>query len=116
MTTARPISENTRREIQVRAYQIWEREGRPQGRQHEHWLMAETEILGVTPGKKAARTSPGGPKSSTAESTATTAGKATAAVKALSKSRKPASKAAPADKAKAEKTKKSSKGKTGKSV
>lgn len=45
MTAANPISDNTRHEIEVRAYQIWEREGRPQGREHVHWLMAEAEIL-----------------------------------------------------------------------
>lgn len=28
------------------AHQIWEREGRPEGREVEHWLAAEREILG----------------------------------------------------------------------
>lgn len=27
-----------------RAYQLWEREGRPQGRDVQHWLEAESEI------------------------------------------------------------------------
>jgi hypothetical protein len=31
-------------QIQERAYQIWEREGRPDGRSVEHWLQAEAEI------------------------------------------------------------------------
>ena len=31
-------------EIRQRAYQIWEREGRPMGRDREHWLMAEREL------------------------------------------------------------------------
>ena len=30
--------------IRERAYAIWEREGRPEGREHEHWLRAEAEI------------------------------------------------------------------------
>ncbi len=30
--------------VQERAYQIWEREGRPPGREIEHWLRAEAEI------------------------------------------------------------------------
>lgn len=30
--------------VMHRAYEIWEREGRPQGRQEEHWRRAEQEI------------------------------------------------------------------------
>jgi DUF2934 family protein len=30
--------------IRERAYQIWESEGRPHGRQEEHWRRAEAEI------------------------------------------------------------------------
>ncbi len=29
-----------------RAYQIWENEGRPSGRQLSHWLQAELELSG----------------------------------------------------------------------
>ena len=32
------------RRIRERAYAIWEREGRPQGRDSEHWKEAEAEI------------------------------------------------------------------------
>jgi hypothetical protein len=35
-------------EIAKRAYHIWEREGRPHGRDQEHWYAAEREILGAT--------------------------------------------------------------------
>ena len=31
-------------EIQRRAYLIWERENRPEGKHLEHWLCAEAEI------------------------------------------------------------------------
>ena len=31
-------------QIRERAYRIWEREGRPEGRSLEHWLQAEVEI------------------------------------------------------------------------
>ncbi len=31
-------------EIAMRAYAIYEREGRPEGRDVEHWLQAETEL------------------------------------------------------------------------
>jgi hypothetical protein len=30
--------------IRLRAYEIWENEGRPLGREHDHWLRAETEL------------------------------------------------------------------------
>jgi hypothetical protein len=41
MTTPR---EQDLRRIQLRAYQIWEQEGRPEGRQLEHWRQAEQQI------------------------------------------------------------------------
>ena len=31
-------------QLRNRAYQIWERKGRPQGRDLEHWLEAEREL------------------------------------------------------------------------
>lgn len=30
--------------IRARAYQIWEEEGHPDGREHEHWARAEREL------------------------------------------------------------------------
>jgi hypothetical protein len=36
--------ETSVRAVARRAYQIWEREGRPQGRDIQHWLEAESEI------------------------------------------------------------------------
>lgn len=30
--------------VMQRAYEIWEQEGRPEGRQEEHWRRAEEEI------------------------------------------------------------------------
>jgi hypothetical protein len=30
--------------IRERAYHVWEREGRPAGRELEHWLVAESEF------------------------------------------------------------------------
>jgi general stress protein YciG len=32
------------RRVRMRAYLIWEREGRPEGKELEHWLAAEREI------------------------------------------------------------------------
>jgi hypothetical protein len=40
-----PRTDNMDR-IRLRAHEIWEQEGRPEGRSHEHWLRAEREILG----------------------------------------------------------------------
>ena len=34
-------------EIAVRAYQVWEAAGRPQGRAVEHWLAAEAQLRGA---------------------------------------------------------------------
>lgn len=41
--------------VKIRAHQIWEEEGRPHGRDHDHWLQAEREIGGNTdePARKA---------------------------------------------------------------
>jgi hypothetical protein len=35
----------TREQIAARAYAIWEQEGRPFGREIEHWLRAERELM-----------------------------------------------------------------------
>jgi hypothetical protein len=60
--TANPAAEELLKKIQLRAYLIWESEGKPGGREKEHWHRAEAEILGktaaikTTPAKKAAKT------------------------------------------------------------
>jgi Protein of unknown function (DUF2934) len=33
--------------IRERAFQIWDREGRPHGRDREHWDMARRELMGA---------------------------------------------------------------------
>lgn len=46
--TANPfvrITDDIRKEIEVRAYLIWESEGRPYGRDREHWQRAEAEVM-----------------------------------------------------------------------
>ncbi|MEW5728926.1 MAG: DUF2934 domain-containing protein [Pseudomonadota bacterium] len=40
-----PDEDNAER-IRHRAHQIWEEEGRPEGRDQEHWRRAAREILG----------------------------------------------------------------------
>lgn len=39
-------------EIRARAYAIWEREGRPTGREKQHWEQARREIEAETPTPK----------------------------------------------------------------
>jgi Protein of unknown function (DUF2934) len=34
--------------IRERAYAIWEQEGRPDGKDLDHWLRAEAEIIAAT--------------------------------------------------------------------
>ena len=50
-----PKAKITRNEadIALRAYQIWEEEGKPDGKDFEHWLKAEAEV--ATPRKAAAK-------------------------------------------------------------
>ncbi len=45
---------NAEEEIRRRAYELYEQEGRQHGRDREHWLRAEAEILGRRPGQKTA--------------------------------------------------------------
>lgn len=40
-----PTDEALRQKIEQRAYEIWENEGGPHGRDFDHWLRAEAEIL-----------------------------------------------------------------------
>lgn len=40
----RIMNDDNTAEIQRRAYLIWERENRPEGKHLEHWLCAEAEI------------------------------------------------------------------------
>lgn len=42
-TRALPLRE----EVEHRAYEIWESEGRPDGRDVDHWLAAERHLLGA---------------------------------------------------------------------
>lgn len=46
------MGEPSRSDIANRAYQIWEREGRPHGRDQDHWHRAEREILGASATKE----------------------------------------------------------------
>lgn len=45
------MTPNLEEEIAKRAYAIWEQEGRPKGREMEHWLRAEAELKAPKPTK-----------------------------------------------------------------
>jgi hypothetical protein len=38
------VTQPTEKEIENRAYEIWERSGRPEGREDEFWQLAEQEL------------------------------------------------------------------------
>ncbi len=67
--------ENT---VRQRAHAIWEREGRPHGRDREHWAQAEAEIQAEQSGERKQKANRPAP-------TATPARKATASKKAATK-------------------------------
>lgn len=41
-----PSDEDRAQRIRERAYQLWEVDGCPEGRDREHWLRAERELFG----------------------------------------------------------------------
>ena len=41
---AKPALEITTERISIRAHASWEEQGRPQGRELEHWLQAESQL------------------------------------------------------------------------
>ena len=63
--------------IRQRAYQIWEREGRPQGRDFEHWVQAQVELVAQKAGNGGARSA--APRARAAAATAKPAASSKAA-------------------------------------
>jgi len=47
-------------EIARRAHELWEQEGRPEGRHGEHWLAAEAQLRGPGPAPAATAPATGG--------------------------------------------------------
>lgn len=90
MKSKQPISDQVKREIEVRAYLIWESEGHPHGREREHWERAEAEILGTKPvaAKKTVRAKPNGNPATVP--VAAVAAKAAAPKSVTAKAKKPA--------------------------
>ena len=42
------MSDDRAKRIAERAYELWEQEGRPEGRHHEHWIEAERQLDGAS--------------------------------------------------------------------
>lgn len=82
------MSEDRNQRIARRAYEIWEREGCPTGRDAEHWHRAEAEIAREE--AEAAQQRPAEKRTTAAKSAGSTA-KAPAKASAKHKAAKPAS-------------------------
>ena len=54
--------------IRDTAYAIWEAEGRPEGRSHQHWLMAERQVADTATGSATAKAKADGKKPAKAAS------------------------------------------------
>jgi len=68
--------------IRMRAYHIWEREGRPHGRDHEHWVQArielDAEVVRLQPPRRAAPPAPPQARSNGGKSPAAKQGRSSA--------------------------------------
>jgi DUF2934 family protein len=84
--------------IRNRAYELWEAEGRPEGREVDHWLRAAQEVSGEVAGESSAETSavgtPVARRPRTPRSASTAASPATRTPAAAGRSRSRASKGA----------------------
>jgi hypothetical protein len=81
--------------IRNRAYELWEAEGRPEGREVDHWLRAAQEVSGEVAGETTAVGAPAARRPRTPRSASTAASPATrtpATTAAASRSRSRASK------------------------
>lgn len=68
--TPEQTTESLRKIIEARAYELWERDGRPNGRHAAHWLEAEAEILNLAPiPKPASKKANAAPKAKAAPKT-----------------------------------------------
>jgi len=77
-------TQNQRENILVKAYEIWEAEGRPLGRDMEHWIKAEMLIAAKNTKKKA---KPAAKKKAPAKAKAKPVAKAKAKAPAKAKSK-----------------------------
>lgn len=57
--TASNAARTTEEEISARAYEIWESEGRPEGRDKEHWFRAKELLTGESEAESEPEAAPG---------------------------------------------------------
>ena len=76
-------SSDKKEAIHKKAYEIWEAEGRPEGKHEEHWSRAEEEM--TEPKKAAAKQAPHAKKAEPAAEAPKPAAKPKAAPKAAAK-------------------------------
>jgi hypothetical protein len=46
-TETKQQTTSTQAEIEICAYYLWEKNGRPTGRDREHWIQAETQLTAI---------------------------------------------------------------------
>jgi len=98
--SADSLTQAQRQEIERRAYFLWEHEGRPAGREADHWARAEAEILR----EQTAIKTPAAKKPATKKPLAKTAAAEKPAAAKKSAAKKPDATANPKPAAKAKKT------------
>ncbi|HEY2704020.1 MAG TPA: DUF2934 domain-containing protein [Candidatus Dormibacteraeota bacterium] len=76
--------------IRSRAYELWEAEGRPEGREVDHWLRAAQEVSGEVNGEASAGGAPVArrPRTRTASGSTSTATRTPAATATRSRASK----------------------------
>jgi len=83
---------NSRDQILSKAYEIWEAEGRPSGKDMEHWLQAELVLANAkTPAKTKARAKAKAPAKAKAKAKAPAKARAKAPAKTRAKAKASAS-------------------------
>ncbi len=87
------MTEEPRSDVEIRAFEIWEREGRPHGKALEHWDQAVTEI--ASEDAKAAKLKKAAGRKKAEKATPAARAKKTASASATKKTPKGRGKKAP---------------------
>lgn len=90
------MAKETRSKVEIRAFEIWEREGRPLGKAMEHWHQAVAEIAREEDEAAAAKLNKAAPRKKAEKAKPTAGAKKTADTSAAKKEPKGRGKKAPA--------------------